>query len=109
MASSKKSAANVDSHVKSFALLKERLASLPEDETVAMNADLELAATAGSCLRSATGVPHRQRRMHRSGRVGSHRRGPVAAISGSWTGSSSGRLARCCRRHAGGHSAHHER
>jgi hypothetical protein len=47
MASSKKSAANVDSHVKSFALLKERLASLPEDETVAMNADLELAATAG--------------------------------------------------------------
>jgi len=50
MASSKKSAANVDSHVKSFALLKERLASLPEDETVAMNADLELAATAGLVL-----------------------------------------------------------
>lgn len=50
MASTKKSAATVDSHAKAYALLKERLAALPEDETLALNADLELAATAGLVL-----------------------------------------------------------
>lgn len=50
MASTKKSAATVDSHAKAYALLKDRLAALPEDETLALNADLELAATAGLVL-----------------------------------------------------------
>lgn len=50
MASSKKHADKGDSHAKSFSLLKDQIAALPEDETIALNADLELAATAGLVL-----------------------------------------------------------